>query len=58
MVSVSALSTYAEQHLVARYKHVTVAISGREYLVTPYQLIPENSVGIRDEKSNTIIGIP
>ncbi|MGI0088248.1 MAG: hypothetical protein ACREBI_09885 [Nitrosotalea sp.] len=39
-------------------KYVTVAISCREYLVTPYEWIPENSVVIRDEKSNTIIGIP
>ncbi|NHI03366.1 hypothetical protein DYY67_1678 [Candidatus Nitrosotalea sp. TS] len=46
------------KQLVTRYKYVTLAIGGMEYLVTPYEWIPENSVVIRDEKSNTIIGIP
>lgn len=58
LIPVSALLSYAEQHLVTRYKYVALAIGGREYLVTPYEWIPENSVVIRDEKSNTIIGIP
>lgn len=58
LIPVSALLTYAEQHLVTRYKYVALAIGGREYLVTPYEWIPENSVVIRDEKSNTVIGIP
>lgn len=58
LIPVSALLTFAEQHQVARYKYIALAIGGMEYLVTPYDWIPENSVVIRDERSNTIIGIP
>lgn len=58
LIPVSALLTYSEQQLVTRYKYVALAIGGIEYLVTPYEWIPENSVVIRDEKSNTIIAIP
>ena len=37
--------------------YVALAIDGTEYLVTPYDWISENSVVIRDERSNTIIWI-
>lgn len=58
LISLSALLTYEERHLVARYKYVTVDIGGSRYLVTPYEWIPEGSAVVRDEKSNSIIGIP
>ncbi|MDE1830112.1 MAG: hypothetical protein KGI25_07300 [Thaumarchaeota archaeon] len=53
----SALLTYEEQHLIAKYKYVVVIISGTKYLVTPYDRVPDDSVVIRDEESNSIIGI-
>lgn len=56
-IPLSALLTYEEQHLVARYKYVILVIAGTKYLVTPYDWIPENSIVIRDEKSNSIIGV-
>lgn len=56
-IPLSALLTYAERHMVARYKYITLTIGGKKYLVTPYEWIPEDAVVSRDEKSNTIIGI-
>lgn len=56
-IPLSTLLTYEEQNLVAKYKYVVVAISGTKYLVTPYDWIPDDSVAIRDEESNSIIGI-
>lgn len=58
LISLAALLSYEEQHAVARYKFIVAAIDGRKYLVTPYDWIPEDSVVIRDESSNSIIGIP
>ena len=56
-IPLSALLTYAERHMVARYKYITLTIGGKKYLVTPYEWIPEDAVVSRDEKYNTIIGI-
>lgn len=56
-IPLSALLSYEEQHFVARYKYVVLIISGTKYLVTPYDWVPEGSVVIRDEKSNSVIGI-
>ena len=56
-IPLSALLSYEEQHFVARYKYVVLVISGTKYLVTPYDWVPEGSVVIRDEKSNSVIGI-
>jgi len=56
-IPLSVLLTYEEQQLVARYKYVVLVIAGTKYLVTPYDWVPDNSVVIRDEESNSIIGI-
>lgn len=57
LVPVSAMLSYEEQHAVARYKYIVMGISGMKYLVTPYDWVPEGSVAIREEGSNSIIGI-
>lgn len=58
LIPLSALLTHEERHLIARYKYVVLAIEGTKYLVTPYEWIPRNSIVIRDEESNSFIGIP
>ncbi len=58
LISLSALLTYEERHLVAKYKYVVLIIGDRKYLVTPYEWVPENSIVYRDEESKSIIGIP
>ncbi len=56
-IPLSALLTYEEQHLIAKYKYIVLTISGTKFLVTPYDWVPDDSVVIRDEESNSIIGI-
>ncbi len=56
-VPVSAFLTYEEQHFIAKYKYIVLIISGTKFLVTPYDWVPDDSVVIRDAKSNSIIGI-
>ncbi len=58
LIPLSALLSYEEQHFVARYKYVVLVISGRKYLCTPYEWIPDDSVVVRDEETNQIIAIP
>lgn len=57
LVPVSSLLSYEETHMVSRYKYLVVLISGTRYLVSPYDWIPEGSFMIRDEKTNSFIGI-
>ena len=57
LVPVSALLTYEENHLVARYKFVVAIISGTSFLVTRYDWVPEGSTLLRDEQTNSFIGI-
>ncbi|HJU12856.1 MAG TPA: hypothetical protein VJ792_00170 [Candidatus Nitrosotalea sp.] len=57
LIPVSVLLSYEESHMVAKYKYVVVAIAGTRYLVTPYDWIPEGSVLIRDDETNSFIGI-
>lgn len=56
-IPLSALLTYEEQHMIAKYKYIVLVISGTKFLVTPYDWVPHDSVVIRDEESNSIIGI-
>ena len=58
LIPLTTLLTFAEQHLVARFKYVTMIIAGRKYLVFPYDWVPVGSVVVRDEESGFIIGIP
>ena len=57
LLPLSSLLTFEEQHIIARYKYVVVAISGTKYLVTPYDWVPSDSIVIRDEESDSVIGI-
>ncbi len=57
VIPLSALLTYEENHLVARYKYVVVIISGTRFLVTPYDWIPEGSELVRDGPTNSFIGV-
>lgn len=57
LVPLSSLMTFAEQHLVAKYKYVTIIIGGRKFLTSPYEWVPEDSVVVRDKESGSIIGI-
>ena len=56
-VPLLSLLTDEEQHMVARYKYVILVISGARYLVTPYDWVPAGSVVLRDDESNSIIGV-
>jgi len=58
LIPLSALLTFPEQHLVAKFKYVTMIIAGNRYLVSPYDWVPEGSVVVRDRKSGSVIGIP
>ena len=57
LVPVSSLMTFAEQHLVAKYKFITVIIGGKKFLVSLYEWVPEDSTVVRDTESGSIIGI-
>lgn len=57
LVPVSSLMTFAEQHLVAKYKFITIIIGGKKFLVSPYEWVPEDSTVARDTESGSIIGI-
>ncbi len=58
IIPLSALLTFAEQHLVSKFKYVITIIGGKRYLVLPYEGVPEDSVIVRDRKSGSVIGIP
>jgi len=58
LISLTSLLTFAEQHLVARFKFITVTIGGKKYLVSPYDWIPEGSTVVRDKESGSVLGIP
>ena len=58
LFAVSAMLSHEEMHAVARYEFLVAAIDGIKYLVTPYDWIPQGSVVIRDDGTNSFIGIP
>jgi len=58
LIPLSSLLTFAEKHLVARFKYITVIIGGRKYLVSPYDWVPEGTSVVRDEESGSVLGIP
>ena len=57
LIPLLSLMTFAEQNLVAKYKYITVIITGRKFLVSPYEWVPEDSEVVRDKESGSIIGI-
>lgn len=57
MIPLSALLTYEENHLVARYRYVVVIISGTKFLATPYDWVPEGTAVARNEQTKSFIGI-
>ena len=58
LIPLSSLLTFAEQHLDARFKYITVIMGGRKYLVSPYDWVPEGTVVVRDKESGSVLGIP
>jgi len=58
LVPVQSLLSYAEYHLVAKYKYIEAMIAGRIYFVLPDDWVPECSSIIRDKESGSLLGIP
>jgi len=48
--------SFAEQHLVTKYKFITIIIGGK-FLVSLYEWVPEDSMVARDTESGSVIGI-
>lgn len=58
MVPVNGLLSFAERHLVIRYKYILMVIGGRTYFVSPDDWVPEGSSVIRDKESGSLLGVP
>ena len=51
------LLTYKERMLLCRFKYLLVSIDDKLYLVSPNEMVPENSIIIRTKSGNTLCGI-
>ena len=58
LIPVQSLLSFAEQHLVAKYKFIQVSIGGKIYFVSPDEWIPESSRIIREKQTGSLLGIP
>jgi hypothetical protein len=58
LIPVSSLLNFAEQHIAATYKYITLMIYGTIYFVSPDDWIPQGSNIIRDKETGSLIGIP
>jgi hypothetical protein len=59
LIPVQSLLTYAEHHIVARYKYIQAMIGRKIYFVSPDDWVPQNSTYIvRDKDSGSVVGIP
>lgn len=58
MVPVMGLLSFAEHHLVGKYKYILVIVGGKTYFVSPYDWVPEGSIVIRDKESGSLLGVP
>ncbi len=54
----SALLTFAEQHLVSKFKYEIRIIGGKRHSYGKTRWVPEDSVVLRDRESGSIIRIP
>lgn len=57
MVPLYTLLTTAEKYLIPQYRFVQVKIGDKIYLVTPSSDVPDDSIVIRDPKSNFFMGV-
>ena len=48
LIPVQSLLSFAEHHLVAKYKYIQIMIGGRIYFVSPEYWVPEHSNVIRE----------
>jgi len=58
LIPVQSLLSFAEHHLVAKYKYIQIMIGGRIYFVSPEDWVPERSNVIREKVSGSLLGIP
>jgi hypothetical protein len=58
LIPVQSLVSFAEHHLVAKYKYIQIMIGGRIYFVSPEDWGPEGPNVIREKVSGSLLGIP
>jgi hypothetical protein len=58
LIPLHSLLSFEEQHLVAKYKYIQVAIGGKIYFVSPDEWIPESSHVVRERRTGSLLGIP
>lgn len=58
LIPVQSLLTFAEHHLVTKYKYIQIIIGGRIYFVSPEDWVPERSNVLREKVSGSLLGVP
>jgi hypothetical protein len=58
LIPVQGLLSFAERHLVAKYRYIQVMIGGRIHFVSQEDWVPENSNVVREKVSGSLLGIP
>jgi hypothetical protein len=59
LIPVQSLLTYAEHHMVTRYKYIQAIIGRTIYFVSPDDWVPQTTTYIvRDKNSGSLVGIP
>lgn len=58
LIPVLGLLNFAEQHIAATYKYITIMIDGITYFVSPDDWIPQESIIVRDKETGSLMGIP
>ena len=58
LIPVPSLLSFAEHHLVAKYKYIQIMIGGRTYFVSPDDWVPEHSNVLREKGSGSLLGVP
>lgn len=58
LIPVTALLSYAESHLVTKYRFIAVMIRTKIYYVYSDDLVPTGTSVVRDKKSGLILGSP
>lgn len=58
LIPVQSLLTFAEHHLVTKYKYIQIMIGGRIYFVSPEDWVPERSNVLREKVSGSLLGVP
>ena len=58
LIPVLSLLSFAEHHLVAKYKYIQIMIGGKIYFVAPEDWVPEHSNVLREKVSGSLLGVP